>query len=216
VELSLPPMTFIPHPLLPTAANLAARAALLPVPAVLSVFGHDLVIHAAAGQLLPLAGLEPGTHLLDRPLSTRAKQTALHRLLRALHPGEPQRFASEAHGHRWLTTMEPIPHPLETETTRSVLGVLCTGVLADVPALEAPDDDLIGCYTATADDGEIHAGDVITCRRSGIVCRTEAIRQSCFDHALARGILTLAGSCDEARPASPRRGARVLLRLLRA
>jgi len=198
-------MTFLPSPLLPSAADLALRGALLSTPALLTVIGHDLVIHAAAGQLLPLVGLKPGTHLLDRPFPKATLRTVMHRVVRALWPGEPSTFEVEAHGRRWRITLHPIPDPTQAER---VLGVFATSILADVPALETPDDDLIGCYTATADDGEIHAGDVITCRRSGIVCRTEPIRQSCFDHALARGILTLADSCAVARSAAPRRGAR--------
>jgi hypothetical protein len=203
-------MPFLPSPLLPSAADLALRAALLTTPAVLTVIGHDLVIHSAAGQLLPLVGLVPGTHLLDRPIPKPARQTVLHHVIRALYPGEPSTYEVEAHGRRWRTTLQPIPNPLETDRTRQVLGVLRISVLAD--------DDVIDCYEATEDVGDIHAGDVLTCLRSGVVCRTEAIAQRVFDRALALGRLRQTSPAADSAGASPRRGVRggPPLRLLRA
>lgn len=204
---------FLPNPLLPSAAALAIRAAAIPCPCVLAVVGHDLAVHAVAGQLAPLVNVVPGTYLLDRPLPPDIKRRTLRHMIRALL-GSTQAYSVEAHGHCWQTTLEPIPtpDPEETDPTRLVLGVLSTSTFSQQ---EAP-EDFIDCYTATGDDGPIHAGDVLTCRRSGIVCRTEAIAQRWFDHALARGILSPTDAATNARPASPRRGGRPSLRLLRA
>lgn len=211
------PMTFIPNPRLPSAADLALRAASIPVACVCWTLGHDLTIHSIAGQLLPLSKAEPGQYLLDRPVSKTARRILVRAAIAVL-VGQVQSFELEAHGRRWATILEPIIDPAEADPHRQILGALGTSTLADVPALSAPDTDFIDCYRATADDGPIRAGDVLTCRRSGVVCRTEAIAQRWFDHALALGILSPTDDVTGARSTSPRRGARrgLHLRLLQA
>lgn len=160
------------------------------MPVLLWTIGHDLVFHAAAGQLEARFAPLPGMHLMDRPTTKENRRRALNAILRALR-GETVPFYTDAHGERWLNVAAPIRYEGE------VKGALGQTVHASHAGAVLRTEQ---AFLVTRNEGDCRVGDLITLRLEGAepIQRHTALPQEQFDHLLTARALTPVEAAESA------------------
>lgn len=181
-----------PRPFLPSSDELAVLAADYPHPILLWAIGHDLIVHAAAGQLLAKAHGLVGCHLMDRPLDKQARWRVFNATLRALR-GEVVTYGLALYGEHWTALVAPLY--VEGEI-KGAIGQAVRQSSAD--AVSDPPQS----FLVVRDLEPCRVGDVLTVSTSGSrpIQRHSVVAQGDFDRLLTAGALMPADPVSDPVP----------------